>query len=207
MDLQSWENHDYSNAFFEGAVRVCEETVKIPTSFYNTWGNELSKKVILEDNYGNIFLVDIVIDIINNKVSAKFGNGINCLKAFYNIKVGTLLHFKYVGKDTFKIRFSINETPSNQFIEFQPRRQVGSASRTRKANQIMLWESRIFHEQRPFWKSLIIPTNVVETEFTNQPSTIIVKLPNNMEEDWDIIWCKDKRPNSRGFWKRLVQLW
>jgi len=80
--------------------------VKIPKSFYNTWNIELGKAVILEDDYGNIFAVEIDVITINNKVSAYFNNGMNTLKDFYQIEVG-LVHFKYVGQGTFKIRFSI----------------------------------------------------------------------------------------------------
>lgn len=36
----------------------------------------------------------------------------------------------------------------------------------------------------------------MKAEFTNRPSTITVKLPNDLGENWDIVWSTDiKRSN------------
>lgn len=79
--------------------------------------------------------MEIDLITINNKVCAYFNNGMNSLKDFYHIEVGKLVHFKYVGQGTFKIRFSI------------PRPPLESTSRIQKGTRRMLWESNIFYEQ------------------------------------------------------------
>ncbi|QCD77720.1 hypothetical protein DEO72_LG1g1347 [Vigna unguiculata] len=169
MDQQFGKINDYTDAYFEGIIRACESRVRIPKGFYNTWSNELGKAVILEDDYGNIFAVEI--------------------DDFYHIEVGTLVHFKYVGQGTFKIRFSI--TPIGV-----PRPPLETTSRIQKGTKRMLWESNIFDEQLPIWKKMVIPTNVVKDEFINEASSIGVKLPNNVEEEWEIIWKNGRRVNQ-----------
>jgi len=92
--------------------------------------------------------VEIDVITINNKVCAYFNNGMNSLKDFYHIEVGTLVHFKYVGQGTFKIRFSI--TPIGV-----PRPPLETTSRIQKGTKRMLWESNIFDEQLPIWKKMV----------------------------------------------------
>lgn len=75
--------------------------------------------------------MEIEVNIINNKVSANFGNG------------------------TFKMRFSLSVTPI-RIPDVQPWRQLlRGTSRTQMVNKRMLWESKIFHELLPIWEKLV----------------------------------------------------
>lgn len=62
--------------------------------------------------------MDIEINIINNKVYANFGNGINSLKAFYNIEVAAMVHLKYSGIGTFRMKYRNISTPQMAFKIF-----------------------------------------------------------------------------------------
>ncbi|TKY56419.1 abnormal spindle microcephaly-associated protein [Spatholobus suberectus] len=116
--LQVAMDDRYSSAKFELLLRKGEDKVKIPNFFFWKWGNELSNTVLVEDNEGDLYAIDIHVEQLEGNAIAYFINGITDIRDIYCAHRTCLANFQFMGQSKFvahmtPLRPSRNEDPAS----------------------------------------------------------------------------------------------
>ncbi|TKY65904.1 hypothetical protein E2542_SST08766 [Spatholobus suberectus] len=191
----------YSSAKFELLLRKGEDKVKIPNFFFRKWGNELSNRVLVEDNEGDLYAIDIHVEQLEGNAIAYFINGITDIRDIYCTHRTCLANFQFMGQSKFvahmtPLRPSRNEDPASMPPPTVPRVPAVPVEEV----TLLYWEKEITHNLMRCGHALSIPALVKKDGFQRRQRKVQVTLPDGKQTTWEILWYSHQCKFGHGWY-------
>ncbi|KAJ1388399.1 DNA-binding barrel domain superfamily [Sesbania bispinosa] len=165
---------------------------------------------MLQDPIGNAFHISV------EKKSSRpcLTDGLQQIRAFYQIHFPVYLWYKYIGNGSFT--FTIWKTAGQGQIDYPiPNEVNGDGNETNESNVIhneeqnvpynplevlavlgkLLWVSQIMRNELRAGRGLIVPARVIKSYLRDRPKHIAVRLPNQLVQTWKLTW--NSKENGR----------